>query len=296
MSEVTPPNLRIAISSSALFDLSAADQVFREEGLAAYGEHQRAREKETLSPGPAFPLARKLLNLNAQEGIGVEVVLLSRNSADTGLRVFNSIQAHELPIIRAAFTGGGAPYRYMPPFQCQLFLSTNPIDVTDALDHGVAAATVLVSRKPSNPDGPVKFAFDGDAVLFSDEAEQVYQREGLAVFAETEQKAADQPLTPGPFKPFLDQLNAIQSRFGEAACPIRTALVTARSSPSHERVIKTLRSWGVRVDESLFLGGRDKTQFLRAYGADIFFDDQAEHCHLASREVVAGHVNHGVMN
>lgn len=296
MSEVTPPNLRIAISSSALFDLSAADQVFREEGLAAYGEYQRAREKETLSPGPAFPLARKLLDLNAQEGIGVEVVLLSRNSADTGLRVFNSIQAHELPIIRAAFTGGGAPYRYMMPFQCQLFLSTNPIDVTDALDHGVAAATVLVSRKPSIPDGPVKFAFDGDAVLFSDEAEQVYQREGLAVFAETERIAADQPLTPGPFKPFLDQLNAIQSRFGEAACPIRTALVTARSSPSHERVIKTLRGWGVRVDESLFLGGRDKTQFLRAYGADIFFDDQAEHCHLASREVVAGHVNHGVMN
>ncbi|MGB1738026.1 MAG: 5'-nucleotidase, partial [Pseudomonadales bacterium] len=209
MSEVTPPNLRIAISSSALFDLSAADQVFREEGLAAYGEYQRAREKETLSPGPAFPLARKLLDLNAQKGIGVEVVLLSRNSADTGLRVFNSIQAHELPIIRAAFTGGGAPYRYMLPFQCQLFLSTNPIDVTDALDHGVAAATVLVSRKPSNPDGPVKFAFDGDAVLFSDEAEQVYQREGLAVFAETERKAADQPLTPGPFKPFLDQLNAI---------------------------------------------------------------------------------------
>ena len=203
MSAVTPLNLRIAISSSALFDLSAADQVFREEGLAAYGRYQRAREKETLSPGPAFPLARKLLDLNAQEGIGVEVVLLSRNSADTGLRVFNSIQAHELPIIRAAFTGGGAPYRYMLPFQCQLFLSTNPIDVTDALDHGVAAATVLVSRKPSNPDGPVKFAFDGDAVLFSDEAEQVYQREGLAVFAETERKAADQPLTPGPFKPFL---------------------------------------------------------------------------------------------
>ena len=144
----------------------------------------------------------------------------------------------------------------MLPFQCQLFLSTNPIDVTDALDHGVAAATVLVSRKPSNPDGPVKFAFDGDAVLFSDEAEQVYQREGLAVFAETERKAADQPLTPGPFKPFLDQLNAIQSRFGEAACPIRTALVTARSSPSHERVIKTLRSWGVRVDESSFWGQR----------------------------------------
>ena len=141
MTQVTPLRLRIAISRSALFDLSAADQVFREEGLAAYGNYQRAREKETLTPGPAFPLARKLLSLGDLEDISVEVVLLSRNSADTGLRVFNSIQAHELPIIRAAFTGGGAPYRYMQPFQCQLFLSTNPIDVTDALDHGVAAAT-----------------------------------------------------------------------------------------------------------------------------------------------------------
>jgi len=290
------PLLRIAISSSALFDLRDADRVFRQEGLAAYGAFQRAREKETLVPGAAFPLIKKLLQLDAEGQVPVEVILLSRNSADTGLRVFNSIQDYALPIIRAAFTGGAAPYRYMRPFQCQLFLSTNPLDVVDALDHGVAAATVLVSHKPSNPEGPVKFAFDGDAVLFSDEAEQIFQAEGLEAFAENERRAADQPLSPGPFKAFLDQLHHIQQRFDDDLCPIRTALVTARSSPSHERVIKTLRTWGVRIDESLFLGGKDKTQFLSAYGADIFFDDQAEHCHLASREVVTGHVNHGVMN
>ena len=296
MTQDTQPLLRIAISSSALFDLRDADRVFRHEGLTAYGAYQRARERETLAPGAAFPLIKKLLSLNADGRVPTEVILLSRNSADTGLRVFNSIQDHGMPIIRAAFTGGAAPYRYMRPFQCQLFLSTNPLDVVDAIDHGVAAATVLVSHKPSNLDGPVKFAFDGDAVLFSDESEQIFQTRGLEAFAENERLAADLPLNPGPFKAFLDQLHAIQQRFDNEICPIRTALVTARSAPSHERVIKTLRSWGVRVDESLFLGGKDKTQFLKAYGADIFFDDQAEHCHLASREVVTGHVNHGVMN
>jgi len=291
--------LVVAISSSALFDLSTSDRVFREEGLKSYAQYQIARENNPLAPGDAFPLVTKLLAINdlLTGSDRVEVILLSRNSADTGLRVFNSIQHHKLPIIRAAFTGGATPYRYMRPFGCQLFLSTNPIDVTDALDNGMAAASILPGAVPlPEQQSVLKFAFDGDAVVFSDEAEQVFQREGLAAFAKKEQKSADRPLSGGPFKPFLAELHKLQTEFPKEESPIRTALVTARSAPAHERVIKTLRAWGIRLDESLFLGGKDKTEFLRAYGADIFFDDQAEHCQLASKVVTAGHVLHGIKN
>jgi 5'-nucleotidase len=291
--------LVVAISSSALFDLSTSDKVFREQGLKSYAQYQVAKENDPLAPGDAFPLVVKLLAVNdlLAGGDRVEVILLSRNSADTGLRVFNSIQHHKLPIIRAAFTGGATPYRYMRPFGCQLFLSTNPIDVTDALDNGMAAASILPGAVPlPDQEAVLKFAFDGDAVVFSDEAEQIYQREGLAAFAEKEQKSADRPLSGGPFKPFLAELHRLQTEFSKEESPIRTALVTARSAPAHERVIKTLRAWGIRLDESLFLGGMDKTEFLRAYGADIFFDDQAEHCQLASKVVTSGHVLHGVKN
>lgn len=291
--------LVVAISSSALFDLSTSGRVYREEGLQSYAKYQIARENNPLAPGDAFPLVVKLLALNnlLPGGDRVEVILLSRNTADTGLRVFNSIQHHNLPIIRAAFTGGTTPYRYMRPFGCQLFLSTNPIDVTDALDNGMAAASILPAASTStNQDSVLKFAFDGDAVIFSDEAEQVYQKEGLSAFAKNEQNSADQPLSGGPFKPFLTELHRLQSEFPKDESPIRTALVTARSAPAHERVIKTLRAWNIRLDESLFLGGRNKTEFLSAYGADIFFDDQAEHCQLASKVVTAGHVLHGIKN
>jgi 5'-nucleotidase len=291
--------LVVAISSSALFDLSTSDKVFREQGLKSYAQYQVGLENDPLAPGDAFPLVVKLLAVNdlLAGGDRVEVILLSRNSADTGLRVFNSIQHHKLPIIRAAFTGGATPYRYMRPFGCQLFLSTNPIDVTDALDNGMAAASILPGAAPlPDQESVLKFAFDGDAVVFSDEAEQIYQREGLAAFAKKEQKSADRPLSGGPFKPFLAELHKLQMEFSKEESPIRTALVTARSAPAHERVIKTLRAWGIRLDESLFLGGKDKTEFLRAYGADIFFDDQAEHCQLASKVVTAGHVLHGIKN
>ncbi|MCZ6503119.1 MAG: 5'-nucleotidase [Gammaproteobacteria bacterium] len=294
----TRSRLVVAISSSALFDLSESDRVFREEGIKAYANYQIARENEPLEPGAALPLVRKLLALNEllNEPGQVEVILLSRNTADTGLRVFNSIQYHDLSITRAAFTGGTAPYRYMRPFGCQLFLSTNPVDVMEALDNGMAAASILPAASSPNPGSVLKFAFDGDAVIFSDEAERVYQEEGLAVFAETEQKSADKPLSGGPFKPFLAELHRIQSEFPKDESPIRTALVTARSAPAHERVIKTLRAWGIRLDESLFLGGMSKAEFLKAYEADIFFDDQAEHCQLASEVVPSGHVPHGIRN
>ncbi|MFP6808617.1 MAG: 5'-nucleotidase [Pseudomonadales bacterium] len=290
--------LVVAISSSALFDLRASDQVFREEGLKAYAKYQIARENNPLVPGDAFPLVRKLLAINDLQDNKdrVEVILLSRNTADTGLRIFNSIQHHDLSIVRAAFTGGTSPYRYMRPFGCQLFLSTNPIDVTDALDNGMAAASILRGAISPNTDDILKFAFDGDAVIFSDESEQIYQNEGLSAFAENEAASADQPMSGGPFRSFLAELYKLQSEFPKHESPIRTALVTARSAPAHERVIKTLRAWNIRIDESLFLGGKDKTGFLEAYGADVFFDDQAEHCQLASKVVPSAHVLHGIKN
>ncbi|MFT7686847.1 MAG: 5'-nucleotidase [Candidatus Azotimanducaceae bacterium] len=290
--------LVIAISSSALFDLREGDKIYRDAGLADYAEYQIAHESIPLAPGDAFSLVSKLLKMNDLLQIEgrVEVILLSRNTADTGLRVFNSIQHHHLPISRAAFTGGAAPYRYMQAFGCHLFLSTNPDDVREALANGIAAASILPSAKTNNDKDDLNFAFDGDAVLFSDVAEKVYQDKGLGAFAESERLAADEPLPGGPFKPFLSALHDLQAEFPKENCPIRTALVTARSAPSHERVIKTLRNWQVRIDESLFLGGMQKSEFLKAYGADVFFDDQAEHCLYASEVVPTGHVLHGIKN
>ncbi len=299
MSKTNTKKLVVATSSSALFDLAESDQVYREQGVQAYAEYQIAHETEVLLPGDAFELVRKLLALNDKLEVAdrVEVILLSRNTADTGLRVFNSIQHYGLPITRAAFTGGSAPYRYMTPFGCHLFLSTNADDVREALANGSAAASILPGPQGvTNKSDVLKFAFDGDAVLFSDEAEKIYQAEGLAAFAKNEMEAADTPLRGGPFKPFLAALHELQSEFPKNESPIRTALVTARSAPSHERVIKTLRDWNIRLDESLFLGGMKKSDFLLAYGADVFFDDQAEHCAHASKVVATGHVLHGVTN
>jgi len=283
--------LTVAISSRALFDLEDSNRVWLEEGLEAYRKYQIAHEDEPLEPGEAYPFVKKLLNINDLLGKSrVEVILLSRNSADTGLRVFNSIQAHGLNITRAAFCGGERPYRYIQAFGCDLFLSTDGDDVVHALDHQVAAATLLASRSPGNPSSELRIAFDGDSVLFSDEADQVFRREGLDAFAAMEREAADRPLAGGPFKSFLAGLHRLQREFDERACPIRTALVTARAAPAHERVIRTLRAWDVRLDECLFLGGADKTQFLRAFGADVFFDDQPQNCERAVGHVASGHV------
>ena len=295
--KVSGDMLVVAISSRALFDLSASHEVFESEGLQAYSQYQIAHESDALAPGPAFAMVQKLLRINDLLGRdAVEVILLSRNSADTGLRIFNSIHHYGLDIVRAAFTGGESPYRYIAPFQSQLFLSTDAEDVGRALANGVAAATLLSGSHTADTSEQLRFAFDGDAVLFSDEAERVYQHQGLAAFAKSEQAAAKTPLMGGPFKQFLASLQAIQAEFTDGQCPIRTALVTARSAPAHERVILTLRHWGVRIDESLFLGGMDKGSFLKAYGADVFFDDQARHCDSARHHVATGHVPHGVAN
>lgn len=292
--------LVVATSSTALFDLSESHAIYNSQGLDAYRQYQIDHEDVPLEPGEAFPMVKKLLALNELlgPGSGVEVILLSRNSADTGLRVFNSIEHWKLPITRAAFSGGKSPYRYVEAFGAHLFISTNPEDVRAALELGYAAASIIAPSKArlGTESNELKMAFDGDAVLFSDESERIYQTQGLAAFAESERAAAKTPMRGGPFKPFLQALHNLQSQFPADSCPIRTALVTARSAPAHERVVRTLRDWNIRIDESLFLGGLDKGVFLKAFGADVFFDDQEGHCLSASQHVAAGHVLHGVTN
>lgn len=297
--EVLPPEdprLVVAISSRALFDLDKSHRIFEEGGEDAYSRHQIEKEDEPLAPGVAFPLVKKLLALNRGASPRVEVILISRNSADTGLRIFNSIRHHNLDISRAAFTRGESPYPYIGAYGAHLFLSANAEDVRKALEAGIAAATILPSVAANSDGVQLRIAFDGDAVLFSDESERIYSTNGLDAFNRNEDEARHQPLSGGPFRPFLAALHAIQSEYPTNASPIRTALVTARGAPAHERVIRTLRSWGIRIDEALFLGGRDKGEFLKAFGADIFFDDQTRHCESAANHVAAGHVPYGVKN
>lgn len=298
MTKMFGNKLVIALSSRALFDLDESHSVFETEGLDAYSRYQIDLEDIPLEPGEAFPLAQKMLRINdlLPGDPRVEVILLSRNSADTGLRIFNSIRHYGLNISRAAFCGGESPYRYVTAFNCHLFLSTDAEDVKRALDDGVAAATLLTTKKDHRTTDELRFAFDGDAVLFSDEAEQIFKQQGLEAFTRNESESAFNPLAGGPFKSFLAALHRLQKEFSRETCPIRTALVTARSAPAHERVIRTLRAWDIRLDESLFLGGLDKTAFLKAYGADVFFDDQTLHCERARSLVSTGHVPHGIAN
>lgn len=290
--------LVIGVSSRALFDLRASHRLFENSGLEAYADYQVENEDKLLEPGVAFPLVKKLLALNEDEADHprVEVILLSRNSADTGLRIFNTIEHYGLNIERAAFTNGVSPYRYMEAYGADLLLSTNADDVRKALQQGYAAATILPGSASGSDSGQLRIAFDGDAVIFSDEAERIYQEHGLETFSDSEREAANQPLSGGPFKGVLEALHQIQSAFPIDNNPIRTALVTARSAPAHKRVVLTLREWGIRIDEALFLGGREKGEFLKAFGADIFFDDQQVHIDSAKQHVASAHVPNGIVN
>ncbi len=294
----TESKLIVAISSRALFDLSESHALFEREGLDAYARYQMAREDELLQPGIAFPLVEKLLRLNrmGKAAPRVEVILLSRNSGDTGLRIFNSIERYGLDIVRAAFTNGASTFPYVQPFGANLFLSSNAVDVARALKAGVAAATILPSKAPQFASEQLRIAFDGDAVIFGDESESISQQGGLEAFSRNETELAQTPLSGGPFQGFLAALHRIQAAFPADTSPLRTALVTARSAPAHKRVILTLRHWGVRLDEALFLGGRDKGPFLQAFGADIFFDDSQHNVESARQHVATGHVPHGVSN
>ena len=291
--------LVVGISSRALFDLSDSHQIFENEGIEAYREYQIQNENEVLEPGDAFNLVTKILKINNFYKFNdrIEVILLSRNTADTGLRVFNSIEAHNLNITRAVFCGGESPYKYVKAFGVDLFLSSSKDDVKMAIENNVPSARIISTKasKKLEGDNILKIAFDGDSVIFSDESEKVFEEEGLKAFLDNERKKKSM-LKAGPFKSFLVELNKLQSELDSETSPIRTALVTARSAPSHKRVIKTLRKWGVRIDESLFLGGMNKTEFLQSFEADIFFDDQQKNINDASAKVTAAHVPFGIKN
>lgn len=295
MPEIISHKLIIAISSRALFDLDAANQIYETQGETAYCEYQIQRENEILAPGVAFTLVAKLLNLGSDL---VEVVLVSRNNADTGLRVFNSIQHYGLNITRAAFTCGKNPYPYLSAFGAHLFLSANPEDVCGALNAGCAAATILARspKAPASSQAELRFAFDGDSVIFSDASERIFQEHGVEAFSKNEWDQANNPMETGPFHGFLTALHRLQNQFNAENCPIRTALVTARQAPAHKRVINTLRDWHIRIDEAIFLGGLSKGEFLKAFGADIFFDDQQNNCASANEHVTTGHVPSGISN
>ncbi len=291
--------LVVAIASRALFDFEEENKVFEQGDDRAYMNLQLERLEQAAKPGVAHSLVKKLLAFNTGEAAEkrVEVVILSRNDPVSGLRVFNSAQASKLVIERGVFTKGREPYKYLRPLRANLFLSANPGDVRAALHAGFAAATVHTGSARAGGSYPneVRIAFDGDAVLFSDEAEQVYQRSGLQAFQSHEKRRASKPLPDGPFKPLLVALHGLQ----QAAQPhmrIRTALVTARSAPAHERAIRTLMDWNIEVDEAMFLGGLAKGEFLREFEPDFFFDDQAGHIESAARHVPSGHVASGVSN
>ena len=285
----TTPKLIVSIASRALFDLDSSHAVYENEGVDAYCQYQIEHENDPLQPGIAFPLVKKLLALNKEEPL-VEVTLLSRNSADTGLRIFNSIKHHQLEITRAVFTSGASPYEYLTALGAHLFLSADQNDVCNALDNYCAAALILPSNQATTPNRQLRIAFDGDAVLFSDDSERIYQEQGLDAFNANEQAEANTPLPGGPFKGFLSALHHLQREFSGDECPIRTALITARGAPAHERVIRTLRDWDIRIDEALFLGGLSKGEFLKAFAADFFFDDQRTHCDSARQHVATGQV------
>ncbi|MFN3295562.1 5'-nucleotidase [Caldimonas sp.] len=292
--------LVVAISSRALFDFEEENRLFEAQDDRSYMQLQLQRLDVPARPGVAFSLVNKLLAFN-RGGPGtpprVEVVILSRNDPVSGMRVFRSAQHYGLPIQRGVFTRGQSPYRYLRPLNAHLFLSANEADVRAALDAGFPAARVypLSARASDAHPSEVRIAFDGDAVLFSDEAEQVYQSDGLDAFQAHESQRSTTPLPAGPFKPLLEALHRLQ-REGTPAMRIRTALVTARSAPAHERAIRTLMDWNIEVDEAMFLGGLPKGPFLREFEPDFFFDDQMRHVENAAPHVPSGHVASGVTN
>jgi len=289
--------LVIGISSRALFDLSRENEIYEQQGLEAYCQYQLEHENDILEPGVGFALIEAMLKINEikQGERHVEVVIVSRNSADTSLRISNSIDHYGLDISRAAFTGGEPVAKYLGAFDVDLFLSATEEDVQAAVESQVASGLIYEGSgdQLGKPLEQIRIAFDGDAVLFSEESERIYQEQGLQAFIEHEKRNAQNPLPEGPFAKLLKTLSYLQFQLDHAVDgppPIRTALVTARNSPAHERVIRTLRAWDVRIDETFFLGGVPKDRVLASFKPHIFFDDQHRHCALASRVVPTARV------
>ena len=288
--------LVIGVSSRALFDLTTENEIFEKEGVSAYCDYQVTHENDLLKPGPGFNLIRSFLNINklkGQEG-RVEVIIMSQNSPDTSLRVFNASSHYNLDITRAVLASGASLTPYLTAFNTDLFLSADELDVQSAIDSRIAAGIIckqgLTTYAEDGSLRQIRIAFDGDAVLFSDDSERIFQKNGLEAFEENEKRNANNPLQAGPFAKFLKSISDWQKEFTQEEAPIRTALVTSRSAPAHERVIRTLRAWGVRIDEAFFLGGITKKEILKAFGADIFFDDQAVHTESASEVVPSARV------
>ena len=291
--------LVVAISSRVLFDFEEENRVFDAQGERAYIDLQYERLDVPAKEGVAFRLVNKLLAFNSGDTQRVEVVILSKNDPVSGLRIFRSAERAGLKIERGVFTRGRSPYRYLDALRANLFLSANEQDVMAALDARFPAARVLPesAQAGGRHAQEVRIAFDGDAVLFSDEAERVFQRDGLDAFTRHETVHALKPLPPGPFKPLLEALHRLQAAAGtDVPMRIRTALVTARSAPAHERAVRTLVDWNIAVDEALFLGGLDKGEFLKAFQPDFYFDDQRSHVASASQHVATGHVPFGIAN
>ncbi len=286
----------IGVSSRALFDLSAENAIFEKEGVEAYCRYQIEHENEILKKGPGFGLIEAFLKMNELPGHEdkVEVIIMSHNSPDTSLRVFNSIRFYGLNISRAVLASGASLAPYLNAFKTDLFLSAYEEDVQQAVDSGIAAGIICCNEKCKYDSqeniGQIRIAFDGDAVLFHEESEKIFAEHGLYAFEENERMNARNPLKEGPFARFLCTISQLQKDFAPMEAPIRTALVTSRSAPAHERVIRTLRAWNVRIDEAFFLGGISKKEVLKAFGAHIFFDDQAGNTSVAAEVVPSARV------
>lgn len=282
--------LVVAISSRALFDLERENEIFERDGLDAYTKHQLDHIDNVPRPGTGLRLIKNILSLNTDpHRPKVEVLILSRNNAATSLRITRAIEHYGLPITRSAWTGGEPISKYLGPYKVDLFLSANETDVQEAINAGFAAGRIYKFDKyrpeTKKDKHRIKIAFDGDAVLFSEESEQIYKSQGLDAFIAHEKENAMKPLPEGPFAPLLKALAKAQAEFDAFNAPIRTALITARDSPAHERVVRTLAAWGVRVDEVHFLGGVAKREIVAAFGADVYFDDQDLYCAPAAKDV-----------
>lgn len=299
--------LVIGLASSALFDLTASDQVFRQAGEQVYRDYQRDKQDQPLARGVAFPFIRRLLSLNQLNPANppVEVILLSRNDPDTGLRVMNSIEHYELPITRAVFMQGKSPHVYIPAFDIELFLSANANDVKRAVAAGYPAGQILKGEiEDDSNDSQLRIAFDFDGVLADDEAETVYKTtQSLGDFHQYETSREDIPHTAGPLKPFLKRIADIQAMEAlkklqdQSYEPIlRVSIVTARNAPAHKRVINTMRHWGIDVNEAFFMGGVEKAKVLDIMRPHIFFDDQKLHLEPASTRLPSVHIPFGIAN